>query len=538
MRLQGPMPGPTRFAGVPRADVERSRFDRSHAHKTTFDAGLLVPIFVDEVLPGDSFHLGETTFARLATPLKPVMDNLYYESFYFFVPYRLIWDNWAMFCGERREPTDNPDSKTIPQWNVNLSNVASDTMPRYLGIPGQGTGAYSVSALPFRAYNLCINEWFRDQNLQSRVPEYHGDGPDDYSLQAYPFRRGKRHDYFTSCLPWPQKGDNVLIPVGDLSVIPHGSAPYPRFLLEGAGQSPGSGERLAAMATSGAIELDVTNPAQKRALYFDSSGLVARFNSSTGASINALRTAFQIQKLRERDARAGTRYIEIVLAHWQVHSDDLRDVRPRYLGGGSSRISINPVAATTPTADSVAQGDLAGFGTVVNRGRWSQSFTEHGIIIGMANVRADLTYQQGLERFWSRKTRYDFFWPALAHLGEQAVLNKEIYLQGDSVTIPGGGYADDQVFGYQERYAEYRYKPSRISGRFTSTDAAPLDIWHLAQDFANLPVLNDSFIQDNPPVDRIIAVPTEPHILCDIWFDLKCDRAIPVYGVPGLVDHF
>lgn len=519
-----PSPDQSHFAAVPSAEIERSRFDRSSAVKTTFDAGGLYPVFVDEVLPGDTFTMNTTVFARLATPLKPVMDNMYLDVHFFFVPYRLIWENWQKFMGERPTPDFDPSTLSLPQAHIGLSTTPRMDVVQYMGLPfiASASKTLKVSALPFRAYRLIWNEWYRDQNLQSPVTFSIGDGPDLYpsvgDCDILP--RGKRHDYFTSCLPWPQKGDPVVVPLGD-------SAPVFNDYLDSliglsVRQDPNDSTR-----GSFAKAASPNAPVQ----------LFADLQEATSVSINDLRSAFQIQRLLERDARGGTRYIELILSHFGVRSDDARLQRPEFLGGMTSRVNINPVASTSTLSDSGSgisappQANLSGVGTSILRGGFQKAFTEHGIIIGLVSARADLTYQNGIERFWSRKTRYDFYWPALAHLGEQAVLNKEIFWSE-------GAAVDDQVFGYQERYAEYRYKPSRITGIFNSNYPASLDSWHLSQDFAALPVLNASFIQDNPPIDRVIAVPSEPHFLADFWFDLKCDRPMPVYSVPGLIDHF
>lgn len=534
------------FSNVPSAEIPRSRFDRSHAHKTTYDAGKLIPVYFDEVLPGDSHHVRATQFSRLATPLKPIMDNIYQDMHFWFVPMRLVWDNWQEFMGERRNPDDDPNDYTIPQTELDLSGFAPDSVVSYFGLPLQPGSAAdaSVSALYFRAYALIWNEWYRDQNLQDRVPVPLGAGPDNWSefLDAGScFPRGKRKDYFTSCLPWPQKGDPVTVPLGTSAdiVIPGGDpmvgvtanlAPwtararsdntsYGIIQTQAGGQisapsPPGSSED-----TWFAGQVQVTDPG---AAYAD-------LANATGVTINDLRTAFQVQRLLERDARGGTRYIELILAHFGVRSDDARLQRPEYLGGGSSHVNINPVASTAPPVTGTPQANLAAIGTGTNQSGFSKSFTEHGIIIGLASVRADLTYQQGIDRKWSRQTRNEFYWPAFAHLGEQAVLNKEIFFQGTPT--------DDEVFGYQERWAEYRYMLSRVTGQFASNASASLDVWHLSQDFVNLPVLNDEFIIEQPPIDRIIAVNTEPHFLADFWFDVKSDRPMPVYSVPGLIDH-
>lgn len=517
----------THFAHTVAAEIERSSFDRSHGLKSTFDAGYLVPIFWDEVLPGDSFQLRETSFTRLATPLRPFMDNLYYETFYFFVPNRLIWDKWPEFMGERKHIGDDPSTLRVPHTMIDLSKNLSLSLSCYLGIPRNGSGSVKVSTLPFRAYALIFNEWFRDENLVEPMYCPTDDGPDNWEFGGAiipPVKRGKRHDYFTSSLPWPQKGDPVVIPVGPIV----GTGLSPSWKSVSGGLYAGN----TFVTASNALQKGSTAPGALTEITWNDPKLAVQQDPGDGAATIAdLRTAFQIQKLLERDARGGTRYIEIILAHFGVRSDDARLQRPEYLGGGRTRINVNPVAANFRDSN-VAQGDLAGFATGLNRGSWSKSFTEHGIVMGIACVRADLTYQNGLAREWQRFTRLDFYWPAFAHLGEQAVHNKEIFLTG------GDQVLDNMVWGYQERYAEYRFKPSRITGKMLSNDAQSLDVWHLAQDFDTLPVLNADFIAENPPVDRVVAVPDQPHFLLDAWFDYKCARPMPVYTVPGLVDHF
>lgn len=527
------------FASLPSVKLGRSAFRRPMTYKTTLNAGLLYPVYYEDVLPGDTLNMRSLTcFVRMMTLITPVMDNLFIDLHAWYVPNRLVWDNWTKLCGERDAPVSDYSQDTVytvPQMNLtNGATFASGTLGDYFGLPVGVTGL-SVDAMPFRAYNLIWNEFYRDENLQQ--PPFLTRSDNDDSISNYTLLpRGKRKDAFTSALPWPQKGPGVEIPLGGTAPVIGDGVSGVNFLGTTSG-SPSSNPSglwyLKTQQNNAPILSDGTSrPNANGSLYYPTSntGLVADLSRATAATINTLREAFQIQKIYERDARGGTRYQEMLVSHFGVSAPDSRLQRPEYLGGTTIPVNLHTVVQQSSSDNTSPQGNLSGYGTAGGQLHFTKSFVEHGMVIVLASIRADLTYQQGIDKKWSRKTRFDYYWPALAHLGEDAIRNKEIYADGSS--------ADDGVFGYQERWYEYRYSNSKITGLLRSGVTGSLDVWHLSQHFANLPTLSDTFIREDPPISRVVAVQNQPHFLYDSLIDAVWVRPMPLYSVPGLMDHF
>lgn len=523
-------------AMIERPDVARSRFTGSWSKKTTFDAGLLVPFLCEEILPGDHMKYDVTAYVRLATPLFPMMDNQRIDTFFFFVPNRLVWTNWVRFMGEQPNPTDSI-AFTVPITLGSGGDFPTGGLFDQFGIPGvgQSTSDFPINVLPFRGYNLIYNQWFRDENLINSAAVPLGDGPDARALFVLR-RRAKSHDYFTSCLPWPQKFVAPTVPLGGLAPViglgtlnPAGSGAIANLAASETPASRFGGTGLGVYAfgyiSSGEAFRMETTGANVPQVFAD-------LAQAAGVTINALRQSFLIQQLLERDARGGTRYTELVKSHFGVTSPDARLQRAEYIGGGSSPMNLTPVAQTATGGGGL--GALGAAGTSVGAHRASYAATEHGYIIGLINVRTELSYQQGLHKMWTRSTRYDFFWPSLGGLGEQVIVRGEIFKTGVLAD-------DNQVFGYQERWHEYRTRTSEVAGMFKSTAVGTIDQWHLAQRFVGAPVLGQTFIEDSPPMARVLAaggLAVNQQYLADILINREAVRPIPTYGTPVSLGRF
>lgn len=529
----------------------RSSFNLSFEHTTTIDSATLYPVYVEETLPGDTFNIKPSFFVRMATPLKPYISGIKLDWQAFWTPNRLVWTNFVKMMGERENPDDHNDY-TVPQVQGLAADMVTGSMADYFGINvNEVTGQASMNALPFRCVNLIWNEWYRDENLQDPLFVYKDDGPELHSTYTLP-KRNKRKDYLSGALPFAQKGLAVEIPVGQSA--PLGGSPRiqataaPTFGVVGGNPIVG-GFTNNTQGTDVAVHWEGSSDTAGQTLNWDNPGLkifldqtapnsdapFADLSSATGININELRQLITLQQLFERDARGGTRYRETVMSHFGVQTDDVRLMRPQLLATGSMDIAPKAVPSTfsSDQAGTPEQGELAAYavGSSSSKG-FTFSSTEHGWIHIMCSVRTELQYQQGQERKFNRKTRFDYYWPDLAPLGEQAIESREIFMNG---TGNAEDLTDDyEVWGYSPRYDEYRTRRNIVSGKMRSSDPQSLDIWHTALDFATRPALNSAFVEENPPISRIIAVPSEPEFILDSYFKVTAARPIPRFGTPGL----
>lgn len=517
------------FKQLPDVSFGRNTFNRSFGTLTTLDAGKLYPVMFDEIIPGDTYNLSASFFGRINTLIVPSYINLYLDFHLWYVPNRLVWDNWSFFFGESYnnygKQTPDPDTLLNPICEAPSGGFPRYGLADYFTVPPEVDNVF-VDAKYFRAYNLIWNTFYRSETLQEPVTVPTDDGPDDYSLYNI-LPRGKRFDYFTSCLPEPQRGESVYLPIG-------GSAPVTlsddgQFKLYHTGDLNGMPVVMgASQSTNKPMYVSTTYNSQDNLYY--SSGIKGEvdLSQSTSLTIQAFRNLVALNQFLERENRYGTRLQELIYGHFGVTAPDYRLQYPEYLGGTTIRLNVSSVPQTSSTETSATpQGNLSAYGVVADSSQiCNRSFVEHGVIIGLVSIRGDLRYQQGIDRMLTRRKKLDFMFPEFAGISDQEVYNREIYADGTD--------ADDEIFGYQERYGEYRYHNSYITGKMRSSDPQTLDIWHDAQDFENRPVLNDEFIEENPPLARLIAVPTEPQFTLDCLFTLNHTRELPLFGIPGL----